>query len=65
MNYFFDKKYHWTDDITFCGSDCKNIKCGRHKKNMIHFDMPHSFSDFSKGCESYKGGHNDKNRTVH
>lgn len=56
MDYFFDKKEHYTDDITFCGSDCKNTKCGRHKNNMICPFIPHSFSDFSKVCESYNGG---------
>lgn len=65
MDYFFDKKEHYTDDITFCDSDCKKIRCGRHKKNMIVPFIPHSFSDFSKVCESYKGENNDKERTNH
>lgn len=33
-----------SDDITFCGSECDNVKCFRHPSNIIHHDIPHSFS---------------------
>lgn len=45
-----------TDDICFCGSDCINTKCRRHKSNILRPDIPHSFSDFSNRCGNYKAG---------
>ena len=33
-----------SDDITFCGSDCKNKKCFRHPSNIQEPRIPHSFA---------------------
>lgn len=33
-----------TDDITFCGSECKNKKCFRHPSNIKEPRIPHSFA---------------------
>lgn len=40
-----------SDDITFClNLKCKNRKCERHKSNIKHKLMNHSFAAFTK-CE--------------
>ena len=31
-----------TDDITFCGSECDNTKCRRHRSNIKEPQYPHS-----------------------
>lgn len=52
-------------DRTFCGSDCKNIRCLRHfgKDDELGArtwwshdpdNAPVAFSDFSKDCGDYK-----------
>ena len=33
------------DDITFCGSECDNTECFRHRANMLT-KGPHSIADF-------------------
>lgn len=59
-----DKKYSCgTDDITFCYNSyintlekCENITCFRHVFNILHKDIPHSFS-LLRGtplCNGYK-----------
>lgn len=37
-----------TDDISFCfdSDKCKDETCFRNSCNMIHKDIPHSFSNF-------------------
>lgn len=44
-----------TDDITFCLSNCENMKCFRHPYNIIDKTIPHSFSnlDETELCPSY------------
>lgn len=44
-----------TDDISFCLSECSEKTCFRHPSNIIHHDIPHSFSDFrgTKSCMYY------------
>lgn len=39
-----------TDDISFCfdGEQCGNECCFRHPSNIIHKDIPHSFSKFAR-----------------
>lgn len=37
----------WTsDDITFCTSDCNDMKCERNSKHIHHREIPHSYADF-------------------
>ena len=36
----------WTsDDITFCTSDCDDMKCERNSKHIHHREIPHSYAD--------------------
>ena len=43
-----------SDDITFCqdslNKQCDKIKCFRHWRNILCFDIPHSFA-YLKGTE--------------
>ena len=39
-----------TDDITFCMSDCDEVRCFRHPTNILQPWFPHSMSDL-KGSE--------------
>ena len=48
-------------DYCFCGSDCKNIKCGRNQYSKSYAAMLrsnyngiHSVSDFSGKCDDYQ-----------
>lgn len=47
-------------DMTYCGSDCHNERCYRHKSH-IDWNLPKhaiigaSMSDFSKKCTHYVG----------
>lgn len=40
-----------SEDITFCFSECKNMKCTRNKKH-IRLPIPHSFTflEGTKDC---------------
>lgn len=57
---WFLKSY--SADISFCSSDCKNIKCDRNKNGKLFPQTQkyewqlHSECDFSKICNSYKKG---------
>ena len=35
-----------SEDITFCGSDCPNMKCERNRKNIKMYWLDHSFAYF-------------------
>lgn len=45
-----------TDDITFCFNKCDNVKCFRNSVNIIHKEIPHSFSELkdTELCPSYE-----------
>ena len=33
------------EDITFCTSDCDDMKCERNSKHIHHREIPHSYAD--------------------
>lgn len=41
-----------SEDITFCMSDCENMKCFRNKKHIKHPEFSHSFAflENTKDC---------------
>jgi hypothetical protein len=49
-----------SEDITFCMSDCKNMKCFRNKKHIIHHEFPHSFTflEDTENCMNSRKGLN-------
>lgn len=65
IGYFIDdnvKRNRLFDfDYCFCGSDCKNSKCGRNQYSNSYAAMLknnyngiHSVSDFSSKCDDYE-----------
>lgn len=42
-----------SDDITFCTASCQ-ANCARKPEHIKEYEIPHSFSDFSSECASYK-----------
>lgn len=48
-------KNYISEDITFCIAECKNKKkCERNPKRIRHYEIPHSYSDFSKVCKDFE-----------
>ena len=41
-----NKIIYRSDDITFCADKCDRKTCMRHKSNIMHKDIPHSFANF-------------------
>lgn len=41
----------FSDDITFCASECDNEECMRHPSNIKEKEFPHSYALF-KGTET-------------
>lgn len=50
-----------SEDITFCFSECENMKCIRNKKH-IKLSIPHSFA-FLEGTEDCLKGIKTNERT--
>lgn len=52
-----------SEDITFCMSDCKNMKCFRNKKHIIHHEFPHSFTFLENTKDCMKVVKNEKSKS--
>lgn len=49
----FEYLKNFGDDITFCVADCKT-DCRRKPAHIINKYKPHSFTNFSEVCKSYR-----------
>lgn len=49
-----------SEDITFCMSDCNNMKCFRNKKHIKYPEFPHSFAflEDTENCMNSRKGLN-------